>query len=119
MKRLFAPAFNDINRQLSMRICFIGLLLILFFAIPYPTNVIIYFDPPRSAAITDAKLREVAWKRMEEACFTDEQITDYWYDQGFWEHPNRLLVVIKGREALCGGRRLCGCEGKERVPDSV
>ena len=119
MKRLFEPAFGDKNSRLSLWICYLGFGLIVFFAIPAPTSVIIQYDPPRSIAIADAKVRDAAMTRMREACFTDEQIKHYWYEQGFWEHTNRLLVVIRGRESLCGGRGLCGCEAKKERKDSV
>ena len=80
---------------------------------------IIIDDPQRDFAVADANLREKAWKRMEEACFTEKEIKDHWYAQGFWEYPNRLLVIVRGREALCGGRGLCGCEATEKPKDSV
>ena len=115
IKRLLEPAFSKKNYFISFWMIIAGALFVLLFG----GLGIIIDDPPRELAIADAKLRDTAWQRMREACFTDEQIKDYWYNQGFWEHPNRLLVVIKGREALCGGRGLCGCERKERVPDSV
>ena len=118
MKRLFEPAFNDRNGRLSLWVCYIGFGLIVFFTIPSLT-VTIQYDPPRSLAIADAKVRDAAMTRMREACFTDDQIKNYWYEQGFWEHTNRLLVVIRGREALCGGRGSCGCEAKERPKGSV
>lgn len=85
----------------------------------YPEDVMVHRDVDKGIAVADAMLKEASWKRMREACFTDEQIEDYWYRQEFSQAPNKLLVLVKGREALCGGRGLCGCEAKEESPDSV
>ena len=91
---------------------------LLFFFFMYPEDVMVHKDPNRGLAIADGMLRDSAWKRMEEACFTRKEIKHYWYDQGFWEFPNRLLVIIRGREKLCGGRGLCNCKSeiKDRTP---
>ena len=57
--------------------------------------------------------------RMREVCFTDDEIRYYWYEQEFSQSPNKLLVLVRGREALCGGRGLCGCKTKEKSKGSV
>ena len=118
MNRIFKPAFGEQNRRVLAWIVISSLGYLAYFFFPYPANRILP-DPTRRQAIADAKLRNVAMTRMREACFTDDQIKHYWYEQGFWEHTNRLLVVIRGRESLCGGRGLCGCEAKERPKGSV
>ena len=115
MKRFLEPAFSEKNHFISFWMIIAGGLFVLLFG----GLGIIIDDPPRELAIADAKLRDTAWLRMREACFTDEQIKDYWYDQGFWEYPNRLLVIVRGREKLCGGRGLCGCKGKETIEHSI
>ena len=115
MKRLFEPAFDDKNRFISLWMVIVGFLFVIVFG----GMKVIPDDPPEGVAIADAKLRDSAWKRMEEACFTIKEIKDYWYEQGFWEYPNRLLVIIRGREALCGGRGSCGCEVKKKPEGSV
>ena len=95
------------------------LLFVAYFNLMYPDEVMISKDPDRGLAIADGKLRDAAFQRMREACFTDRQIKDYWYEQGFWEYPDRLLVIVKTREALCGGRGLCGCKDKEKIEESI
>ena len=110
MKRLLEPAFNDKNRFISLWMIVGSLLFVLIFG----GMRVIPLDPPQGLAEANAKLRDEAFKRMQEACFTPDEIKDYWYVQGFWEHPSRLLVIVRGREKLCGGRGLCGCEAAER-----
>ena len=114
MRRLFEPAFGERNRNLSFWIIKINLSLLAFFYVMFPEDVMIHNDLNQGLAIAKSKLRDEAWKRMGEACFTRREIKHYWYDQGFWEYPNRLLVIVRGREKLCGGRGSCGCnvEGK-------
>lgn len=119
MKRLFEPAFGKKNRRLSIWICYLGMGLVVFFTIPSPTSVTIQYDPPRSLAIADAKVRDAAITRMREVCFTDDEIKYYWYEQEFSQSPNKLLVLVRGREALCGGRGLCGCKAKQKSKGSV
>ena len=119
MKRLFEPAFNDKNGRFSLRVCCLGVGLVVFFGIPAPTSVTIQYDPPRSIAIADAKVRDAAITRMREVCFTDDEIRYYWYEQEFSQSPNKLLVLVRGREALCGGRGLCGCKTKKKPKGSV
>ena len=119
MKRLLEPAFGEKNRRISFWIIKIGLAGLAYFFVMYPEDVMVHHDQDRGLATADGKVRDAAWQRMREACFTDRQIKDYWYEQGFWEYPNRLLVIVKTREALCGGRGLCGCKGKEKVEESI
>lgn len=118
MNRLLEPAFSERNFRLSMRIIWLGVIWIMFFIFPIPPNYIEY-EMHRGMAYADSHLRDSAFFRMREACFTEEQIKDYWYRQGFWEHPKKLLIIIRGREALCGGRGLCGCKRKEQPKVSV
>ena len=118
MKRLLEPAFGERNRQASAWAIMVFICWLLFIHFPYPTNII-SDEQTRRMGVADGMLRDAAWQRMREACFTDEQIKNYWYEQGFWEYPNRLLVIMRGREALCGGRGLCGCKGKEKVEESI
>ena len=119
MKRLREPAFNEKNRYFSLWVVTCLALFVAYFNLMYPDEVMVSNDPDRGLAVADARLRDTAWKRMEEACFTRKEIKDYWYKQGFWEYPNRLLVIIRGREKLCGGRGLCGCKAKEKRKGSV
>ena len=92
----------------------------MFFGVSLPSeDVMIWSERPKGLAIADAKLRDAAWKRMREVCFTDQQIKDYWYRQEFSQAPNKLLVLSRAREALCGGRGLCGCKTKEKTKGSV
>ena len=113
MRWLFEPAFSDKNRRISFLLIKVGLIFTVFFGVSLPSeDITIWSERPKGLAIADAKLRDTAWKRMHEVCFTDDEIKYYWYEQGFWEYPSRLLVVIRGREKLCGGRGLCGCEAK-------
>ena len=118
MKRLLEPAFSESNFHLSMRIIWPGVIWITFFVFPIPPNFIEY-EMHAGMADADARLRDTAWQRMRQACFTEKEIRDYWYDQGFWEHPRQLIVIVKGREALCGGRGQCGCKAKVKTKDSV
>ena len=109
MKRLLEPAFDEKNTFLSLWML-VGLIL---FIVIFGGMQIVPLDPPKELAVADAKLRDAAFKRMAEACFTPSEIKNYWYHQGFWKHPSRLLIIIRGREKLCGGRGLCGCESPE------
>ena len=115
MKRLLEPAFNEKNTFLSLWM----LVCLILFVIVFGGMQIIPNDPPKGLAEADAKLRDAAFKRMQEACFTPDEIKDYWYDQGFWEFPSRLLIIIRGREKLCGGRGSCGCKATEQDAGSV
>ena len=115
MKRLLEPAFSEKNTFLSLWML-VGLIL---FVIIFGGMKVIPLDPPKGLAIADGLLRDAAFKRMQEACFTPGEIKDYWYVQGFWEHPSKLLVVVRGREKLCGGRGLCGCKATKEDAGSV
>ena len=118
VKWLRSPAFSEENRRATFWIIKVMIAVMFFFHFSYPT-VYISVDPSRFQAEVDARLRDAAIKRMQEACFTEQEINDYWYNQGFWEYPNKLLVIIRGRESVCGGRGSCGCESKEEPKDSV
>ena len=113
MKRLAEPAFSKANQFISLWIIVAGFLFIVIFG----GMEIIIDDPPKELAIAESNLRHAVFQRMRAVCFTEEQIQEYWYDQEFYKYPNKLLIIIKGREALCGGRGLCGCEAKERPAD--
>ena len=120
MNWLFEPAFNNKNRRISFLLIKAGLIFTVFFGVSLPSeDVMIWSERPKSLAIADAKLRDTAWKRMREACFTDGQIKDYWYRQEFSQAPNKLLVLVRGREAICGGRGSCGCNVEGKGRDSV
>ena len=118
MSRWSEPAFSEENQRASFWIIATTVCWLLFIHFPYPANLI-GDDQTRGMGVADGMLRDASFQRMREACFTDEQIKDYWYEQGFWEYPNRLLVIVRGREKLCGGRGLCGCKGKEKVEQSI
>ena len=119
MKRLFVEsAFSERNYRFSMSVVWLGVFWIMFFVFPVPNNYIEH-EMHEGIADADARLRDAAWQRMREVCFEEHEIKDYWYDQGFWEYPRRLLIIVKGREALCGGRGLCGCKAKEKPKSSV
>ena len=111
MNRMFKPAFDKQNCKVSTWtiILFLGYLTYFFF--PYPSNRILP-DPARGLAIADADLRTVAMNRMREVCFSEQEISRYWYQQEYMLKPNNLLVIIKAREALCGGRGKCKCRVK-------
>ena len=113
------PAFGEENRHIAFLVIKLLLGYLLFFFFMYPEDVMVHNDPARGMAIADGMLRDTTWKRMEEACFTRSEIKDYWYEQGFWEFPLRLLVIIRGREKLCGGRGLCGCKSEIKGRDSI
>lgn len=115
MKRLLEPAFSEKNRFLSLWMVVGGLLFIAIFG----GMRIVPDDPPVGLAVASAKLRDAAWRRMEGVCFSRAEIKDYWYKQGFWEYPSRLLIIVRGREKLCGGRGLCGCEATKKTKGSV
>ena len=119
MSFFLEPAFGEKNRRISFWIIKVGLAGLAYFFFMYPEDVMVHHDRDRGLAVADGKLRAAAFQRMREACFTEEEIRDYWYRQEFSQAPNKLLVLVRGREALCGGRGLCGCKGKERLPDSV
>ena len=120
IKRLFEPAFSVKNRRISFLLLKVGLIFTVFFGVSLPSeDVMIWIERPKVQAIADAKLRDVAWKRMREACFTDREIKDYWYEQMFMKTPRKALVLSRAREALCGGRGLCGCKIKEKTKGSV
>ena len=118
MKWLIAPAFGEENRQRSFWVIALGTCWLLFFHFPYPVNVI-WYDQTRGMGVADGMLRDASFQRMREACFTEEQIMDYWYRQEFVKKPMKTLVLCRAREALCGGRGLCGCKGKEKVEQSI
>lgn len=111
-------AFSEDNRQASFWIIAATMVWLLFVHCPYPANIV-GDDQTRGMGVADAMLRDASWKRMREACFTDEQIIDYWYKQEFVKTPMKTLVLSRGREALCGGRGLCGCEDKKKVEQSI
>ena len=115
---LLSPAFTDETSRATVWIINIGLMFIAFWGVSYPINYVAG-ERDRGMAIADAKLRDIAWQRMQSVCFTDDEIKHYWYKQEYSQTPNKILVLVRGREALCGGRGSCGCriEGKER--DSV
>ena len=120
MNRMLKPAFNEQNYRISILLIKVGLVFTVFFGVSLPSeDVMIWIERPKGRAIADAQLRDTAWKRMREACFTDRQIKDYWYRQEFSQAPNKLLVLVKGREAICGGRGSCGCNVEVKGRDSV
>ena len=119
MKWMLEPAFGEENKQRAFWVIALGTSWLLFFHFPYPNNVSVWYEQSRGMAIADGMLRDASFKRLSEACYTDEEIKEYWYDQGFWEYPSRLLVIIRGREKLCGGRGLCGCEVTKEDAGSV
>ena len=119
MKRFSEPAFGEKNRHISFWIIKLLLGYLLYFFFMYPEDVMVHKDRDRGLAVADARLRDATFKRMEEACFTRSEIKDYWYDQGFWEFPLRLLVIIRGREALCGGRGMCRCKSEIKAGASI
>lgn len=120
MSWLLEPAFSVKNRRISFWLIKVGLIFTVFFGVSLPSeDITIWSELPESLARADAKLRDTAWKRMREACFTDKQIRDYWYRQEFSQSPSKLLVLVRGREAVCGGRGSCGCEIKKEEQGSV
>ena len=119
MIRFSEPAFGEKNCRFSFWVINTLIAYVLYFNFVYLGDVVIHHDRDRGLAIADGLLRDSAWKRMEEACFTMTEIKHYWYDQGFWEYPSRLLVIIRGREKLCGGRGLCGCKATKEDAGSV
>ena len=108
---LIESAFSDRNRRFTNWFINGGILFVIFAG----WMEMAHEDVPYMVATANAKLRTAVWQRMRSVCFTDHEINDYWFDQGYWKHPNKLLVIIKGREALCGGRGLCGCKVKPKV----
>ena len=112
------PAFSEENQRASFWIIVSTICWLLFIHCPYPANII-GDDQTRGMGVADAMLRDASFQRMREACFTEEQIMDYWYGQEFMKTPMKTLVLCRAREALCGGRGLCGCKGKEKVEESI
>lgn len=115
MRWMLEPAFGEENKQRAFWVIALGTSWLLFFHFPYPVNYI-YYEQPRDVAIVDTMLREVNFIRMSEACYTDEEIKEYWYEQEFMKSPKKTYVLARGREALCGGRWMCGCNKLIKQP---
>lgn len=103
--RLLEPAFSEKNRRLSISIIMGA---VLWIVATFPDMV--HFDQPQIVAVAEIEFRDQVMKRMREACFTPEQIRILWYEKGYLKNPKVLLLLVKGREALCGGRGKCVCE---------
>ena len=118
MKRLLEPAFNAKNRYLSYQIIRVGIVWLVLVICPWPNNFI-YYEQHTGEAEAEAKLRVAVMKRMQQVCFTKKEVHDLWFTQELLRRPDKLLIIVKGREALCGGRGLCGCKAKEETKGSV
>ena len=115
MKRLLEPAFNERNIYVSHWVLKLGVLFVIFGG---SVNSITK-DLSRELARVDANLRDVSWKQMRSVCFTDNEIKHYWYKQEFSQTPDKVMVLVRGREALCGGKGSCGCKTKKNPKGSV
>ena len=115
---LLSPAFTDETSRATVWIINFGFMIVALWGVPYPINYVAD-ERDRGIAIADAKLRDVAWQRMQSVCFTDDEIKHYWYEREFSQTPNKIVVLVRGREALCGGRGLCGCKTKRKAKGSV
>ena len=115
MHWLSEPAFGEKNKQRAFWVIALGIGWLLFFHFPYPANYV-WYDQTRGMAVADGMLRDASFKRLSEACYTDEEIKEYWYVQEFVKTPQKTYVLARGREALCGGRWMCGCNKLIKQP---
>ena len=116
MNRWSEPAFGEKNRHIAHWMVKILLCYLLYFFFMYPEDVMVHQDMDRGLAIADGMLRDASFARMSEACYTDEEIKEYWYGQKFMMSPKKAYIMSRGREALCGGRWMCGCNKLIKQP---
>ena len=118
IKRFLEPAFSNKNWRVSYLIVKTSIAWLALTLCPWPNNFI-YFEQHIAEAEAEARFRDAAMQRMRQVCFTEKEIHDLWFTQELLRRPDKLLIIVKGREALCGGRGLCGCKAKKKIKGSV
>ena len=116
IKWIRAPAFSYENYKVSYWVIKIGIAFHAYLYVAYPEDVMVHHDIDRGLAIADGMLRDASFNRLSEACYTDKEIKEFWYKQEFMKSPKKSYVMARGREALCGGRWMCGCNKVDKPP---